>query len=37
MGVPKGTPITNGNGRVQYLDDYAVTLDMAKELCMMSK
>lgn len=37
MGVPEGTPITNGNGRVQYLDDYAVTIDMAKELCMMSK
>lgn len=36
MGVPGGTPITNGNGRVQYLDDYAITLDMAKQLCMMS-
>lgn len=37
LGVPSGTPITNGNGRVQYLDDYYVTVDMAKELCMMSK
>lgn len=36
-GVPKGTPVKGGNGNVQYLDDYAVTLDMAKELCMMSK
>lgn len=37
MGAPQSAPITNGNGRVQYLDDYAVTIDMAKELCMMSK
>ena len=36
MGVPESTPIKNGNGRVQYLDDYALTLDMAKQLCMMS-
>ncbi|CDR75464.1 phage antirepressor KilAC domain-containing protein [Lactobacillus delbrueckii subsp. bulgaricus] len=36
-GVPEGTPVKGGNGNVQYLDDYAVTLDMAKELCMMSK
>lgn len=36
-GVPKGTPVKGGNGNVQYLDDYAVTIDMAKELCMMSK
>lgn len=37
MGAPQSAPITNGNGRVQYLDDYYVTVDMAKELCMMSK
>ena len=36
-GVPEGTPVKGGNGNVQYLDDYAVTIDMAKELCMMSK
>lgn len=36
-GVPKGTPVKGGNGNVQYLDDYYVTVDMAKELCMMSK
>lgn len=36
-GVPKGTPVKGGNGSVQYLEDYAVTVDMAKELCMMSK
>lgn len=36
-GVPEGTPVKGGNGNVQYLDDYVVTLDMAKELCMMSK
>lgn len=37
MGAPQSAPITNGKGRVQYLDDYYVTVDMAKELCMMSK
>lgn len=37
MGAPQSASITNGNGRVQYLDDYYVTVDMAKELCMMSK
>lgn len=36
MGVPSGTSIKNGNGRIQYLDDYSLTLDMAKQLCMMS-
>ncbi len=36
-GVSANTPVKGGNGNVQYLDDYAVTIDMAKELCMMSK
>ncbi len=35
-GVTGGTPVQGGNGNVQYLDDYALTLDMAKQLCMMS-
>ncbi|VTS13425.1 Phage antirepressor protein [Streptococcus pseudoporcinus] len=35
--VPKGTPVTGGNGNIQYLDDYALTLDMAKQLAMMSR
>lgn len=36
-GVTGVTPVKGGNGNVQYLDDYYVTVDMAKELCMMSK
>lgn len=36
-GVPGGTPVKGGNGNTQYLDDYALTLDMAKHLAMMSK
>lgn len=35
--VPKGTPVTGGNGNIQYLDDYVLTLDMAKQLAMMSR
>jgi anti-repressor protein len=35
--VPGGTTVPNGgNGAVRQVDDYAVTLDMAKQLCMMS-
>lgn len=37
MGVPGGTPITNGNGRTQILDDYALTIDTAKHLAMQSQ
>ncbi|HEO0916966.1 TPA: phage antirepressor KilAC domain-containing protein [Streptococcus agalactiae] len=36
-GVPGGTPVKGGNGNTQYLDDYALTLDMAKHLAMISK
>ncbi|MFL4425252.1 phage antirepressor KilAC domain-containing protein [Streptococcus uberis] len=35
--VPKSTPVTGGNGNIQYLDDYVLTLDMAKQLAMMSR
>ena len=34
--VPQGTVVQSGNGTVRKYDDYALTLDMAKELCMMS-
>lgn len=36
-GVPGGTPVEGGNGNIQYLDDYVLTLDMAKHLAMISK
>ena len=32
-----GTVVKSGNGTVRRYDDYALTLEMAKELCMMSK
>ena len=35
--VPGGTPVKGGNGSTQYLDDYALSLDAAKHLAMMSK
>lgn len=35
--VPGGTVVESGNGTVRKYDDYYLTLDMAKELCMMSK
>ena len=34
--VPQGTVVQSGNGTVRKYDDYALTLDMAKQLCMMS-
>lgn len=37
MGVPGGTPITSGHGRIQYLDNYYLTVAMAKNVAMMSK
>ena len=36
-GVPGGTPVIGGNGSVQYLQDYSLTVDMAKNVAMMSK
>lgn len=36
-GVPGGTPVKGGNGNIQYLDDYILTLDTAKHLAMLSK
>ena len=36
-GVPGGTPVKGGNGNIQYLDDYVLTLDTAKHLAMLSK
>ncbi|WP_419154262.1 phage antirepressor KilAC domain-containing protein [Weissella viridescens] len=37
MGAPQSAPIKNGNGRVQYLDDYSLSVDMAKHISMMTK
>ena len=37
MSVPEGTVVQSGNGTVRRYDDYLLTIDMAKELCMMSK
>ena len=34
--VPGGTVVQSGNGTVRKYDDYVLTLDMAKQLCMMS-
>lgn len=34
--VPGGTVVQIGNGATRTVDDYAVTIDMAKQLCMMS-
>lgn len=34
--VPGGTVVQSGNGTVRKYDDYALTIDMAKQLCMMS-
>lgn len=36
-GVPEGTPVVGGNGNVQYLADYALTIDTAKHLAMQSQ
>lgn len=36
-GVPGGTPVRGGNGNIQYLDDYALSVDMAKHIAMMTK
>lgn len=34
---PKGHLVKSGNGTVRAYGDYLLTIDMAKELCMMSK
>lgn len=34
--VPGGAVVQSGNGATRKYDDYALTLDMAKQLCMMS-
>lgn len=36
-GVLGGTPVKGGNGNVQYLQDYLLAIDMAKNVAMMSK
>ncbi|MDC2806341.1 antA/AntB antirepressor family protein, partial [Leuconostoc suionicum] len=35
-GVPGGTPVVGGNGNVQYLQDYSLTVDAAKQIALMS-
>lgn len=35
--VPEGTVVQSGNGTVRRYDDYALTIDMAKQLCLMSR
>ncbi|CAK1227012.1 KilAC domain (KilAC) [Fructobacillus cardui] len=35
-GVPGGTPVNGGNGNIQYLQDYSLTVDAAKQIAMMS-
>ncbi|WP_371190510.1 phage antirepressor KilAC domain-containing protein [Weissella viridescens] len=37
MDAPQSVPIKNGNGRIQYLDDYLLSVDMAKHISMMTK
>ncbi|HGI2314088.1 TPA: phage antirepressor KilAC domain-containing protein [Streptococcus agalactiae] len=36
-GVVGATPVKGGNGNVQYLDDYAISISMAKHIAMMTK
>lgn len=36
-GVPQGTPVIGGNGNTQYLDDYAIKIDIAKHISMLTK
>ncbi len=35
--VPGGTVVKSGNGTVRKYDDYFLTIDMAKQLCLMSR
>ena len=35
--VPEGTVVKSGNGTVRKYDDYFLTIDMAKQLCLMSR
>lgn len=37
LDVPGGTPKTTGKGRVQYVDNYSLSVDMAKHIAMMTK
>lgn len=34
--VPEGTVVKSGNGTLRRYDDYAMTIDMAKQLCLLS-
>lgn len=36
-GVPGGTPVQGGNGNIQFLDDYAIKIDIAKHISMLTK
>lgn len=36
-GVPGGTPVEGGNGNIQYLTDYAIKIDIAKHISMLTK
>ncbi|WP_054723208.1 antA/AntB antirepressor family protein [Lacticaseibacillus nasuensis] len=35
--VPQGTVVISGNGTERRYDDYALTIDMAKNLALMSR
>lgn len=34
---PKGYLVQTGNGTIKAYDDYLLTIDMAKQLCLMSR
>ncbi|EIY5964707.1 phage antirepressor KilAC domain-containing protein [Enterococcus faecalis] len=35
--VPGGTPVSGGNGNIQYVSDYVLKLDVAKHISMLTK
>lgn len=35
--VPKGTVVQIGNGATKRINDYFLTIDMAKQLCLISR